>query len=78
VSLRENGAVGNRDMAGVAARVAVERCGKQPRYNAPCADGLDSVTGMLAHQGHAERRRQLPAPLQFLLGRDEIPYATGI
>jgi hypothetical protein len=30
---RENGAVGKRDMAGKAVRVAVERCGRQPRYN---------------------------------------------
>jgi len=29
----ENGAVGNRDMVGKAARVAVERCGTQSRYN---------------------------------------------
>jgi hypothetical protein len=29
----ENGAVGKRDMAGKAVRVAVERCGRQPRYN---------------------------------------------
>jgi hypothetical protein len=31
-NLEENGAVGNCDMAGDAARAAVERCGKQLRY----------------------------------------------
>jgi hypothetical protein len=33
VDFRLNGATGASDMAGKAARVAVERCGKQPRYN---------------------------------------------
>lgn len=33
VDFRLNGATGVSDMAGAAAKVAVERCGKQPRYN---------------------------------------------
>jgi hypothetical protein len=31
--VRQNGATGVSNMAGKAARAAVERCGKQPRYN---------------------------------------------
>ena len=34
--------------------VAVERCRQQPKYNAPYADALDPVTGMLTYEGHDE------------------------
>jgi hypothetical protein len=41
-----NGATGVSDMAGYAVKVAVERCGKQPRYNG--ATGVSDMAGKAA------------------------------
>src|SRR5437762_13814859 len=45
-------------------------------YAAACRANRSCIFYRQDHR--QEQRRQLPMPLQFLLARDQVPYATGI